>query len=183
MQSICEIERYTYSDYKKWEGDWELIEGTPIAMAPAPMIKHQKLASRILIELGNEIEECENCAVIGEEDWKIKEDTVVRPDVVLICDEEGEEYITKAPEIVVEVVSKSTANKDENYKFYLYEKEKVPFYILLYPDDCKAKIYKLKNGKYEKEGDFFKENYTFKDIACKDITVNFEKVFKRCKKG
>ncbi len=26
MQSICEIERYTYNDYKKLEGDWELRE-------------------------------------------------------------------------------------------------------------------------------------------------------------
>ena len=105
------IEHYTYDDYANWEGEWELINGMPIAMAPAPMIKHQSLASVFIIELGNEIEECENCAVLGEEDWKICDDTVVRPDVVLICDEPSETYITKAPEIIVEVISKSTAKK------------------------------------------------------------------------
>ncbi len=176
------IEHYTYDDYANWEGEWELINGMPIAMAPAPMIKHQSLASVFIIELGNEIEECENCAVLGEEDWKICDDTVVRPDVVLICDEPSETYITKAPEIIVEVISKSTAKKDEIYKFEIYEKERVPFYILVYPDDCKAKVYKLKDGKYDKQGDFCNEKYIFKDLSCKEIELDFEKIFKRCRK-
>ncbi|MEO1923214.1 MAG: Uma2 family endonuclease, partial [Nautiliaceae bacterium] len=29
-------ELYTVKDYEQWEGDWELIEGRPYAMAPAP---------------------------------------------------------------------------------------------------------------------------------------------------
>ena len=31
------VELYTYDDYVKWEGDWELIDGRPLAMAPAPV--------------------------------------------------------------------------------------------------------------------------------------------------
>jgi len=34
---------YTYEDYKSWEGDWELINGIPYAMAPSPIKIHQKL--------------------------------------------------------------------------------------------------------------------------------------------
>jgi len=30
------FEKYTYEDYKRWKGDWELIEGFPFAMAPLP---------------------------------------------------------------------------------------------------------------------------------------------------
>ena len=45
--------KYSYKDYKNWEGDWELIDGLPVAMAPAPMVKHQKLASSFIIEIGN----------------------------------------------------------------------------------------------------------------------------------
>ncbi|MEE9372347.1 MAG: Uma2 family endonuclease, partial [Saprospiraceae bacterium] len=101
------IEYYNYSDYFHWEGKWELIEGIPMAMAPSPEIKHQAIAGKILNELMNSIGDCERCLVLGEEDWKIRNDTVLKPDVVLICDEPNDKYITKTPEIIAEVVSKS----------------------------------------------------------------------------
>jgi len=41
------IEYYTYEDYKRWEGDWELIEGMPYSMAPAPFKRHQNLSLKI----------------------------------------------------------------------------------------------------------------------------------------
>jgi len=172
------LPHYSYDDYKQWKGDWELMEGTPVAMSPAPTISHQTIAYAIARELGNSIDDCEQCLVLGEEDYKITDDTVLRPDVVMICDEPNERYITKAPEIIVEVVSKSTAIRDENYKFKIYEAEKVKFYILIYPDDCRAKIYKLKNDRYSKEGDFSHEKYDFDGLAC-PAEVNFTSVFKK----
>ena len=128
---MCAVEYYNYDDYASWEGDWELIDGMPVSMAPAPMIKHQSLAYRFAMLLGNEIEDCNRCEVLGEEDWKISDDTVLRPDVVLIWDEPNDIYITKAPEIIFEILSKSTAKKDETIKFDLYEKEGVKYYIIV----------------------------------------------------
>ncbi len=171
------IEYYNYSDYFHWEGKWELIEGIPMAMAPSPEIKHQAIAGKILNELMNSIGDCERCLVLGEEDWKIRNDTVLKPDVVLICDEPNDKYITKTPEIIAEVVSKSTAKRDEVFKFSIYESEKVPYYIIVYPDDCKAKLYRLENNKYSKQGDFFKETYEFEDTTCK-AKIDFDNVFK-----
>jgi len=175
------VESYTYDDYKLWEGDWELIEGQPVSMAPAPMIKHQTLSYRLGMLLGNQLEDCEECEVLGEEDWKIGSDTVLRPDVVVICEEPNEEYITKTPEIVVEIISSSTAKKDETFKFDIYEKEAVPYYILIYPDDLKAKVYKLKDGKFFKEGDFFKEIYKFEGLTC-ELELDFDRLFKKYRK-
>jgi Uma2 family endonuclease len=169
---------YTYEDYKHWKGDWELLEGVPVAMSPAPVIKHQGLASVFIIELGKQLDECLQCEVLGEVDYKIGHDTVVRPDVVVTCGEENEAYLIKAPEIVVEIISPSTAKRDEGYKFDLYEKEKVKYYILVYPDDLTAKIYKLDGKKYDKQGDFFKEIFVFEETTCK-LSLDFEKVFKR----
>ncbi len=174
-------EKYTYDDYKNWEGDWELIEGYPLAMAPAPMIRHQKLSVFITRAFLNSIEMCEECDVLSEVDYKISEDTVVRPDVVLTCGEKNEYYLTKAPQIIVEIISKATAKRDEKVKFALYEREKVTYYILVYPDDLRAKIYKLKNGKYEKEGDFLTQKYRFRDIEC-EFEVDFNDIFKRLRK-
>jgi len=169
---------YRYDDYKMWEGDWELFEGVPVAMAPAPMRKHQSLASEIIYNLRDEIGECLECEVLGEVDYKIADDTILHPDIVLTCNEENESHLLKAPEIIVEILSKSTAKRDEKYKFSIYEAQKVKYYILVYPDDLYAKVFKLKDSKYDKEGDFSSEKYRFDETLCK-IELDFKKVFKR----
>ncbi|MEA1920298.1 MAG: Uma2 family endonuclease [Campylobacterota bacterium] len=181
MGAVDYLPSYTYDDYKDWEGRWELFEGFPVAMAPAPMINHQAIAYAIAMQLGNQVEACERCLVLGEEDYRLSDDTVLRPDVVLICDEPHDAYITKAPEIVIEVISKSTAKNDENYKFMKYEEEKVNYYVLVYPDELRAKIYKLVDGKYDKQGDFSKESYDFDETLC-HASVDFDRVFKRFRK-
>ena len=178
MGAVDYIKHYNYDDYALWEGKWELYEGYPVAMSPAPMINHQILAANILFELKSSIGECDRCVVIGEEDYKLADDTIFKPDVVLICDEPHDAYITKAPEIVVEVISPLTAKNDEGYKFQKYEDEKVMYYVLVYPKELYAKVYKLKDGKYNKQGDFATQTYDFEDTLCK-ASINFEKVFKR----
>ena len=172
------IEYYTYDDYCQWEGKWELIEGMPMAMSPSPTISHQATSAKILNQLMNSIGDCDKCLVLAEEDWKIDDGTVLKPDVVLICDEPNEQYITKAPEIVVEVISPSTSRRDEVFKFDIYEREKALYYILVYPDDCKAKLYKLENNKYIKQGDFSKESYLFDNASC-GAMIDFEAVFRQ----
>ena len=169
---------YTYADYKEWEGDWELIGGVAYAMAPSPMRTHQSLAYEIAYNLRQEIDKCRYCEVLGEIDYKVSDDTVVRPDVVLTCGETSQKYLTKAPEIVVEVVSKSSAKLDEGYKMTLYASQKVLYYILLYPEDLIAKVYVLKDGSFELEGTFATESYNFEKTACK-VSVDFKKLFSR----
>ncbi len=178
---MCAFEYYTYDDYVNWEGDWELIDGIAYAMAPSPMITHQALATEIIVEISKAIKKYKNCLVLHRQDWKINTYTVLKPDVTLICDEPNEAYITKTPKLVVEVVSTASTKRDEKIKFSIYEEEKVPYYILIYPKELKAKVYKLKNGKFDKEGDFFEESYTFEDDKC-SVTVDFAKVFERFKK-
>ena len=181
MGAIDYLKHYTYEDYKEWEGQWELYEGYPVAMSPAPMITHQALAANIMFELKSTMGECERCVVIAEADYKIADDTIVRPDVALICDEPHDAYITRAPEIIAEVISPSTAKNDEGYKFRRYEAEKVKYYIVVYPDELYAKVYKLKDGKYDKQGDFSKERYNFEETLC-GASIDFDKVFKRFRK-
>ena len=174
---MCAIEYYTYEDYKNWEGRWELIDGIPLAMAPAPLPTHQFIAMELSFQLRKQLENCEECAVLGEVDYKIDEENVVRPDVVLTCEKLNKPFLSVAPEIIFEIVSKSSARRDEKFKFALYEKEKVKYYVLVYPEDEKAKVYKLTANKYEKEGDILK-NYEFNETICK-VSIDFEKIFQR----
>ncbi len=182
MAAIDYLRHYTHDDYRQWDGEWELHEGFPVAMSPAPMIGHQAVSANILFELKRTLEKCEQCLVLAETDYKLGDDTVFRPDVVLICDEPNDAYITKAPEIIVEVISKSTAKNDEYYKFDRYESEKVNYYILVYPNELYAKVYKLVDGKYDKQGDFSKESYDFDETLC-GVSIDFEKVFKQFRKN
>ncbi len=181
--SVAELlDGYTYDDYCFWEGNWELIEGHPVAMAPAPMRIHQDLVTEIVYELrGSLDDECEECVVSLENDWKINQNTVLRPDVIFTCDDEGEAYLTKAPKIIIEVISPSTAKNDEKIKFKIYEEEKVLYYILVYPDDLVAKAYRLEEGRYSKIGDFSREKLKFEDLEC-GLSLDFDRVFKRFRK-
>ncbi len=180
MSIAQSLPRYTYEDYLLWEGDWEMIEGIPVAMAPAPMRIHQNIANQILFELNKSLEEseCKDCEVSFEVDWKVTNDTVLRPDIVFTCKDFHEKYLIKAPKIIIEVASPSTVKNDETIKFNIYEDEKVEYYIIVYTDDLIAKAYKLKDDRYIKIGDFSTEKLKFDALECK-IEVDFEKVFKR----
>ncbi|RUM70697.1 MAG: Uma2 family endonuclease [Sulfurovum sp.] len=182
--SVAALLNYTYDDYTQWEGEWELIDGTPISMAPAPMRIHQNIATEILFALKSTLDEegCPECILSYENDWKVTEETVLRPDIVLVCDDEHEAYLTKAPKIIVEVLSPSTVKKDETVKFDIYEAEGVQYYILVYPNDLKAKVYSLnKEGKYIKVSDFTHEVLSFDDLEC-EISLDFAHVFKKFRK-
>jgi Uma2 family endonuclease len=178
---MCLVEYYTYDDYKHWEGDWELIYGQPIEIAPSPVISHQYVISMFVYEFTKSLKECKECLAIAKEDYIVYEDTILRPDVSVVCNEEGD-FITKAPEIVVEVVSKTSAKRDENIKFEIYEKENVKYYILAYPDRPIAKIYKNENSKFKKIGDFSKETLNLKEDLTYKVEIDFENVFKKLRR-
>jgi Uma2 family endonuclease len=181
MSKAVVIERYTYDDYKLWKGDWELIEGHPLAMSPSPVKAHQNVSKEMLLALYTEVEKCKECEVVYELDYIIDEENVLRPDVALICNEEND-YITKPPKIVVEVISPATARRDEKVKFEIYQDEKVPFYVLIYPRTLVAKVYKLDDKKYTLEGVFSNEKYKFLFDEC-EVEVDFQRVFKKFKKA
>jgi Uma2 family endonuclease len=172
------LPRYTVEDYRSWKGDWELIEGIPYAMAPSPFGPHQQLILEIGSQILNQLRACENrCYVYPELDWIVDEETVLRPDLVVTC-RRVEKYLKETPEVVFEVISKSTAQKDEQLKFLLYEREKVGFYVLVYPNLHKVRIFKLSKNKFEKAFDGEKGSFEFKlKNGCKFI-LQVDELFK-----
>ena len=122
-------------------------------MTPSPTVSNERVGAKITQQLGERLKVCKQCEVLYEIDWYISNDTVVRPDVLVIC-YEPEEKITKAPELIFEVISPSTARRDEQLKFELYQREGVPYYVLVYPEQKTARVYGLVDGRYRKIGDF-----------------------------
>jgi len=118
-------------------------------MTPAPLPTHQFIALEISFHLRKQLENCPQCVVLEEVDYKVNEDTVVRPDVVFTCEKRDKPYLTIAPEIIFEIISPSSARKDEKFKYEIYEKE----------------------------GDIVK-TYEFNETKCK-VSLDFEEIFKR----
>ncbi len=162
------IELYCLDDYRRWEGDWELIRGMPLAMAPSPGVEHQRVARRLLRQFDAFFDACPTCEVFYEIDVEFSEDTVTRPDVIVVCGALEGERIVRAPALIAEVISPKTAMRDERTKFQLYRDEGVGYYLLLYPRQTKAKVYRLVDGEYRKVGDFQRETCS---IVLPDCTI------------
>jgi len=177
MSNLAYEEKYTIDDYKFWQSDWELIYGDAYAMSPSPVYIHQFVNGKIFRQLDEKLDNCTKCSATIEMDWDISSDSVVRPDSMVIC-YEPEDRVTKRPEIIFEVISSSSGKRDEILKFDLYQSEGVPYYILVYPDSKKAKIYRLIDLKYQKMGDFIDESYLFETAEC-NIEFNFGFIWKR----
>ncbi len=175
------LPNYTYEDYEKWQGEWQLIDGVPFAMAPSPVKGHQKLGYLIARAFDDALDECDECEVYYEIDYKVNDKTVLRPDVVVVCGDESERYVSVAPKIVAEVVSPSTAHLDEGVKKEIYEEEGVEYFLLLYPEDLVAKIYKNSADGFKKVGDFAKGVWRFEVEGCEG-EVDFSALFARMRR-
>ncbi len=178
MKGDTVLERYTAADYRQWEGDWELIDGVPYAMAPSPLVSHQTIGVEILAQIHEALEDCPRCQALYEIDVQFAEDTVVRPDIVVICHKPEGDWITRAPELIFEIVSPKTARRDEVLKFELYREEGVAHYVIVYPDLRKAKVWRLVDGEYRKVGDFHDERHRFELSKCA-IEIEFARLWRR----
>ncbi len=149
--SIAERYRpyYTYEDYCQWEGNWELIEGMPYAMCPAPVPAHQSVSVLLNFEFVKALKKCKNCKLFQPLDWKIKEDTIVQPDLLIVCDKIEKKFLDFPPVLVVEILSPSTASKDRGEKMELYQSQKVKYYLIVDPQFKKLEIYEYINTQYE----------------------------------
>lgn len=176
-----DLPHYTYDDYTQWQGKWELIRGLPFAMTPAPAIRHQRICGQIDWQLRGLLKDCLRCEVLWPVDWPIAEDTVVQPDVLVVCKEkEGEnigvERLEKTPVLVFEVISPATSRKDRVIKYQLYEEAGVKYYCIVEPDSDGAVVFSLQRQKYNPAEEFNDGRMPFDLGPCR-IAFDFNKIF------
>lgn len=171
------IQRYTYKDYLLWEDKWELINGYPYSMSPAPFNQHQIAGSNFVTLFNSELMKnratC-NCRVMYESDWIINDDTIVKPDVLIACGNiEARGFIRIPPVLIVEIFSDSTRLKDRNTKYKLYEQQGVRYYLMADPDKKTIEYFQLVNNQYQEQ----KSIEIFElDKACA-LNINLSTVF------
>ena len=144
------IPHYTYDDWVHWEGKWELIEGHPIAMSPTPVPLHQRVAAELRTELLLSLRKanCKKCRVYDPLDYKIADDTILVPDILIICGEVKKKYLDFPPALIVEILSPSTVLRDRNTKYQYYQQQGVKYYIIVDTDKKNIDAYLLQDAQY-----------------------------------
>ncbi|MBC7867979.1 MAG: Uma2 family endonuclease [Gloeobacteraceae cyanobacterium ES-bin-316] len=167
---------YTYEDYCQWEGNWEIIEGLPYAMSPAPVPAHQRASLLLSIQFEKALSLCKKCRVYPPLDWKVTEDTIVQPDILIVCDTIDKKYLDFPPVLIVEILSPATASKDRGEKMELYQSQGVKYYIIIDPQFKKTEIYQLTGSQYQPVA-VDPENFTFSLEADCKITVDLLEIW------
>jgi Uma2 family endonuclease len=154
---------WTYEDYKRLPDDgrrYEIIEGV-LYVTAAPNLDHQYTVGEIFAALRTYVRERQLGIVISAPFEVHLPDIAqpVQPDVLFIAAERaprpGAENLTGAPDLVVEVLSKSTTRTDRLVKFGAYERAGVREYWLVDPRTRSVEVYALsEESTYEMAGQY-----------------------------
>ena len=180
--TATEKKKYTYEDYLKTPDDvrYELIEGD-LLMTPSPVTKHQ----RILRELGFELLSFVRVKDLGEIflapfDVHLDNENVVEPDILFISKQRlhiiGEKNVQGPPDLVIEILSESTANRDLVQKKRLYAKFGVKEYWIVIPGEEIVEIYTLKDALYVLGKSLGKED-AIESPLLKGLKIDLKKIF------
>lgn len=188
MDMPAEKERYTYADYLEWPDDErvELIEGVPVMMAP-PQFIHQKVVMELSRQISNYLLD-RPCLVLPApfgvrlfeeaEDEPELIDTVVEPDITVICDRSkiDKQGYKGAPAWIIEVLSPSTGSHDRSVKYKLYERAGVGEYWLVDPESKVVQTFSLEEGLF-RTGDYLVGGGTLRSATFPELTIDLDRAF------
>lgn len=185
MRTPDESKRYTYKDWLDWEGRWELINGKAYNMTPAPSSEHQFIVGELFHHLrlffGNK-----DCNVmvspfdvyLSENNDFENPDHVVQPDISVICNKN--QIVKKgsygAPSLIVEVLSPSTALKDFNEKFNIYQQFGVNEYWIVDPTNKICHVHGLKEGHFTQRVTYGEQDM-LQSFLFVDLFIDLKTVF------
>jgi Uma2 family endonuclease len=148
--------RVTYAELEQWPDDgrrYELYGGEAIVV-PAPLPIHQVVGLRIYDILKPYAETTGGLALCAPLDIVFSQYDVLQPDVVFF-DAEGRRRIDLyhaieiVPNLVVEVLSQTTAARDRGRKLSIFERYGVPEYWIVDPTARSLEIVVNRGGRFE----------------------------------
>ena len=152
--------KFTYEDYKSLPESetkrYELLGGD-LVLVPSPTEYHQRISRNLEFMLWRFVKEQDLGwvydapldVVLGQGDTR----EVVQPDIFFISKERekiiAEEEIRGAPDLVVEIISPGTAERDRGYKKTLYARHGVKEYWIVDPKGKTVEVYTLGEKGFE----------------------------------
>ncbi len=185
---------YTFADYLTWQFKErvEIIKGKLFKMA-MPSEKHQNVSTHFVRLFANYLYK-KRCKVYHppfdvrlvkpphlrkESDKTIY--TVVQPDITVVCDlnKIDDKGCLGAPDLIIEILSPSTGNKDMNDKKDVYEFAEIPEYWIVHPHDETVVVYILNaEKKYVVDG-FYASDAKIKVSVFEDLEIDLSDVFEQ----
>ena len=153
MATTQPVVKFTYEDYRTAPPDrrYDLLDGD-LVMVPAPNLKHQTVQLVLARRLARFIEEqALGKLFIAPCDVVLSNTDVVQPDLLFVSRERehllsGGENVRGAPDLVVEILSPATADRDRGYKHALYGRHGVIEYWVVDPAGETVEIHRQRVG-------------------------------------
>jgi len=176
---------YTYADYLSWRftDRVELLWGRIFKISPAPSTNHQWISSILHREIAGFLKDSPCLVFHAPFDVYLnipdaQSDSVVQPDIVVVCDKNklDDKGCQGAPDLVIEILSKSSVKKDLKYKLKLYEEAGVAEYWVLDPVNCLVQVFTLEDGQYQLHRPLtYEDNIQSKEIS--GLTIDLKEIF------
>ena len=173
--------RLTYDDLVNLPGDerYELIDGELILVG-APSEFHQSILLNLIL-LIQSVHRSLGRMYVPPFDVLLSQGDVVQPDLLFVSNErldivEGA-YVRGAPDLVVEILSPSTARLDRTRKRALYERHGVKEMWLVDPDERTILVLTLRDGKLEVAGEYG-EGQSFNSDTLGGLVIELDDVFR-----
>jgi len=175
---------FTYADYQAWElaeGErFELIYGEAFAMS-APGERHQLILGELFSQFHAHLrgKQCKvfpapyDVRLFFREDDS--DDTVVQPDITVVCDEKkrGSEGCRGAPDLVVEILSPSNTAVEMQRKLSLYQRSGVREYWVVDGESKELTVFHFG----ERQLLFFKSTDTVPVAVLPGLSISLQQVF------
>ncbi len=174
---------FTYQDYLDLPEDgnrFEVINGELIMVA-APNISHQFVSGNIYLALYNFVQKKQLGRILyAPADVVLSKSNVVQPDILFISKENSsiitEKNIAGAPDLIIEIISPSSAYYDLLEKKELYATHGVKEYWIVEPKKQWIEVYINQNGKFELD-QRVEQTGIVRSIIVKNWTLNLDKAF------
>jgi Uma2 family endonuclease len=170
---------YTWDDYRKLpdEGRYEIIDGVLYDMSAAPNLRHQDVALNLTALLHAFFKGTSCRLYIAPTDVKLADDTVVQPDLLVVCDAAKLRvtHIEGAPDLAIEVLSPSNYMHDRIRKLHRYARAGVKELWIADPAGT-VEVYWLDGRTYRLVSALTAEE-TLKSTLFPDLSVDLRDVF------
>lgn len=176
--------KLTYQDYinlPESETDrYELLEGE-LVMVPSPHWSHQVILKRLFRLLDDYVMNNKLGEVcFAPLDVILSPEAVLQPDILFISKDRQdiikEQGVQGAPDLVIEIASPTTKDRDRTLKKTLYARHRVKEYWIVDPEEKTVAVFTL-GKKGFKSVEAYKESETLNSPLLKELEINLSKVF------
>jgi len=174
----------TWEDVLRMPDDGNRYEfiGGRLYVTPAPVTRHQRISKRLQVDLMRVLEDAGHGEVFHAPFLVEFPGTLdrVQPDILFVSDERreiiGEKQVLGAPDLVVEILSPSTAHRDRGIKLDLYARRGVRQYWIVDPVEDVVDVWRFAD---EPGHERFSDEYSVRLGAERLGRIDLDQVFSR----